>query len=152
MGVCNNTDASDRVGRLHGLAQPTGGERRLLLSRAHNVVARGRSRHTPGLRTDCLARSGQSASAARYPAVKKALDKVRRAWVALDKQQTSNYAVHEAFPEDLLAALQLCGNTLTDHLAEHPAEPDAALQAFYFDALQLAVSYTPLTLPNNFRV
>jgi DNA excision repair protein ERCC-2 len=76
-------------------------------------------------------------SASRYPAVKKALDKVRRAWVALDKQQTSNYAVHEAFPEDLLAALQLCGNTLTDHLAEHPAEPDAALQAFYFDALHL---------------
>ncbi len=127
----------DMGGLLHGLAQANGWRTALLVDEAHNLVDRGRKMYTAELRPDSLAQARKSTSASRYPPVKKALDKLRRAWVTLDKQQVAAYAVHEAFPDDLLTALQQCGNTLTDHLAEHPAEPDAALQAFYFDALHL---------------
>lgn len=127
----------DMGGLLHGLAQANGWRTALLVDEAHNLVERGRKMYTAELRPDSLAQARQSAGAGRYPPVKKALDKVRRCWVALDKEQAAAYAVYEAFPDKLLAALQQCGSTLTEHFADHPAEPDAALQAFYFDALHL---------------
>ncbi|MBV7540875.1 ATP-dependent DNA helicase [Acidovorax sp. sic0104] len=130
----------DLGGLLHGLAQANQWRAALLVDEAHNLVERGRKMYTAELRPDSLALARQSAAAARHPAVKKALDKVRRCWVALDKEQSAAgaaYAVYQAFPEKLLAALQQCGSTLSDHFADHPAEPDAALQAFYFDALHL---------------
>ncbi|MBT9512135.1 MAG: ATP-dependent DNA helicase [Acidovorax sp.] len=130
----------DLGGLLHGLTQANQWRAALLVDEAHNLVERGRKMYTAELRPDSLALARQSPAATRHPAVKKALDKVRRHWVALDKEQaaaSATYAVYEAFPEKLLAALQQCGSTLSDHFADHPAEPDAALQAFYFDALHL---------------
>lgn len=62
---------------------------------------------------------------------------MRRAWVALDKAHPAPYTVLEAFPDKLLAALQQCTITLTEHFTDHPIEPDGALQTFYFDALHL---------------
>ena len=62
---------------------------------------------------------------------------MRRAWVALDKAHPVPYTVLETFPDKLLAALQQCTTTLTEHFTDHPTEPDGALQAFYFDALHL---------------
>jgi len=127
----------DMGGLLHGLAQANGWRVALLVDEAHNLVERGRKMHTAELRPAALAEARRSATAARHAPVKKALDKVRRCWVALDKAQTGSYAVLEAFPDKLLAALQQCGSTLTDHFADQPAQPDPALQAFYFDALHL---------------
>jgi len=127
----------DLGGLLHGLAQANQWRVALLVDEAHNLVERGRRMYTAELRPASLAEARRSPAAARHPAVKKALDRVRRCWVALDKEQATAYTVHEAFPPKLLAALQRCGGTLADHFAEHPAEPDAALQAFHFDALRL---------------
>ena len=130
----------DLGGLLHGLTQANQWRAALLVDEAHNLVERGRKMYTAELRPDSLALARKSPTATRHPAVKKALDKVRRCWVALDKEQAAAgtaYAVYEAFPEKLLAALHQCGSALSDHFADHPAEPDAALQAFYFDALHL---------------
>ncbi|MDP3231103.1 MAG: ATP-dependent DNA helicase [Acidovorax sp.] len=127
----------DLGGLLHGLAQANGWRTALLVDEAHNLVDRGRKMYTAELRPAALAEARRSATATRHAPVKKALDKVRRQWVALDKAQTSAYAVHDAFPDKLLAALQQCGSTLTEHFADHPTEPDPALQAFYFDALHM---------------
>ena len=150
----------DMGGLLHGLAQANQWRVALLVDEAHNLVERGRKMYTAELRPESLAQARHSPTASRYPAVKKALDKVRRQWTALDKTLTAHYAVFDTFPDTLLAALQQCGSTLSEHFAEHPTEPDAALQGFYFDALHMtrmaelldSHSLVDITLPGPFAV
>lgn len=147
----------DMGGLLYGLAQANQWRVALLVDEAHNLVERGRKMYTAELRPETLAQARQSATAARTPAVKKSLDKVRRQWSAQDKAQTTAYAVCDAFPDKLLAALQQCGSTLSEHFAEHPTEPDTALQGFYFDVLHIVRmaellnthSVVDITLPGN---
>jgi Rad3-related DNA helicase len=127
----------DLGGLLHGLAQANQWRTALLVDEAHNLVERGRKMFTAELHPAALAQARSSPTAAQHAPVKKALDKVRRAWVALDKAYPAPYTVLEAFPDKLLAALQQCTTTLTEHFTDHPTEPDSALQAFYFDALHL---------------
>lgn len=127
----------DLGGLLHGLAQANQWRTALLVDEAHNLVERGRKMFTAELHPAALAQARSSPTAAQHAPVKKALDKVRRAWVALDKAHPAPYTVLEAFPDKLLTALQQCTTTLTEHFTEHPTEPDGALQTFYFDALHL---------------
>jgi Rad3-related DNA helicase len=127
----------DLGGLLHGLAQANQWRTALLVDEAHNLVERGRKMFTAELHPAALAQARSSHTAAQHAPVKKALDKVRRAWVALDKAHPAPYTVLETFPDKLLAALQQCTTTLTEHFTDHPTEPDGALQTFYFDALHL---------------
>ena len=127
----------DLGGLLHGLAQANQWRTALLVDEAHNLVERGRKMFTAELHPAALAQARSSPTAAQHAPVKKALDKMRRAWVALDKAHPAPYTVLEAFPDKLLAALQQCTTTLTEHFTDHPSEPDGALQTFYFDALHL---------------
>ncbi|ODS65736.1 MAG: ATP-dependent DNA helicase [Acidovorax sp. SCN 65-108] len=127
----------DLGGLLHSLAQANQWRTALLVDEAHNLVERGRKMFTAELHPAALAQARSSPTAAQHAPVKKALDKVRRAWVALDKAHPAPYTVLETFPDKLLAALQQCTTTLTEHFTDHPTEPDGALQTFYFDALHL---------------
>ncbi len=127
----------DLGGLLHGLAQANQWRTALLVDEAHNLVERGRKMFTAELHPAALTQARSSPTAAQHAPVKKALDKVRRAWVALDKAHPAPYTVPETFPDKLLAALQQCTTTLTEHFTDHPTEPDSALQTFYFDALHL---------------
>jgi len=127
----------DRGGLLHGLTQANHWRIGLLVDEAHNLVERGRRMYTAELTPEHLAQARRATAAGAFAAVRKALDKVRRCWVALDKEQAASYQVHAAFPGKLLAALQQCSSTITNHLADHPAEPGSPLLAFYFEALQL---------------
>ncbi|WP_349744239.1 ATP-dependent DNA helicase [Roseateles cavernae] len=120
---------------LHGLAQANQWRVGLLVDEAHNLVERGRKMYTAELLPDSLAQARRSPAARAHPALKKALDKLARAWRALDKAQAEPYRVYEAMPDPLLSALQACSGAITDHFSEHPAESDAALQTFYFEAL-----------------
>jgi len=122
---------------LHGLAQANQWRIGLLVDEAHNLVGRGRAMYTAELLPEHLARARRSVTAGASATVRRALDKVRRCWVALDKAQVAPYEVHAAFPGRLLIALQQCAAAVTDHLAEVPAQPDFALLQFHFDALQL---------------
>lgn len=127
----------DLGGLLHGLTQANQWRIGLLVDEAHNLVERGRKMYTAELLPEQLAQARRSATAGAFAAVRRALDKVRRCWVTLDKEQARAYQVHAAFPAKLLAALQQGCSTITNHLGEHPAEVDAALLAFHFQALQL---------------
>lgn len=122
---------------LHGLAELNRWKVGLLVDEAHNLVERGRKMYTAELLPETLADARRSPGARAHAPVKKALDKLRRAWSAVDKAQADDYAVHQALPEPLAAALQQCASALGEHFAEHPAEPDAALQGFYLEALHL---------------
>jgi len=128
----------DLGGLLHGLSQANAWKTALLVDEAHNLVERGRKMYTAELQPESLEAARRSDTARAHPAVKRALDRLKRAWRALDKDQTEPYRVYTSLPEPLLGALQQCGSSLTEHFTEHPAEPDAALQAFYFEALHLA--------------
>ncbi len=127
----------DRGGLLHGLTQANHWRIGLLVDEAHNLVERGRRMYTAELTPEPLAQARRDAAAGAFAEVRKALDKVRRCWVALDKEQAASYQVHAAFPGKLLAALQQCSSTMTNHLADHPAPPGSPLLAFYFEALQI---------------
>lgn len=127
----------DLGGLLHGLTQANQWRVALLVDEAHNLVERGRLMFTAALAPEGLAQARRSPTALASAPVKKALDKLRRCWVALDKAQDAPYAVLAEFPASLLLALQQCGSAIGEHLAEHPAETDAALQSFYFEALHL---------------
>ena len=128
----------DSSALLHHLAQANGWRVALLVDEAHNLVERGRKMYTAELQPERLALARRSPGARASALVKRALARVDRCWRALDAEQTSAYAVHgDGFPPQLLAALQHCSTALGAHFAEHPERPDAALQAFYFDALHL---------------
>ena len=128
----------DSSALLHHLAQANQWRVALLVDEAHNLVERGRKMYTAELQPERLALARRSPGARSSAPVRRALAKVDRCWRALDAAQTSAYAVHgDGFPPQLLAALQQCSTALGAHFAEHPEQPDAALQAFYFDALHL---------------
>ena len=128
----------DGSAMLHALAQQNEWRVGVLVDEAHNLVERGRKMYTAELCPERLALARRSPGARSSAPVRRALARVERCWRALDAEQTSAYAVHgDGFPPKLLAALQLCSTALGAHFAEHPEQPDAALQAFYFDALHL---------------
>lgn len=122
---------------LHNLSGANQWRTAVLVDEAHNLVERGRKMYSAELLPDTLAAARRSPAARCFPLLKKALDKVQRCWRALDKAQSQPYQVYETFPESLLTALQQCGSAITEHLIEHAARPDPALQAFFFEALHL---------------
>lgn len=123
---------------LHGLAQANQWRVALLVDEAHNLVERGRRMYSAELLSATLWQARQSTTAARVPSIKKALDRVRRAWVALDKAQPAAYAVQADAPAPLMAALQQASSAIAGHFADHPDEADAPLAAFHLEALHLA--------------
>ena len=127
----------DSTALLHHLAQANQWRVGLLVDEAHNLIERGRKMYTAELLPERLVLAQRSPGALAFAPVRLALARVDRCWRALDAEQTSAYAVHGCFPPKLLAALQHCCTALGAHFVEHPEQPDAALQAFYFDALHL---------------
>jgi Rad3-related DNA helicase len=119
---------------LFGLALANQWRVSVLVDEAHNMVARARSMYSAGLDRAAL-RAARAAAPAR---VKKALERVGRAWSELDKAAPERYQVLPELPDKLLSALQNAGSVFTDFLAEQPGPLDPALQRFYFDALAFA--------------
>ena len=113
----------DLGGLLHGLAQANQWRTALLVDEAHNLVERGRKMFTAELHPAALAQARSSATAAQHAPVKKALDKVRRAWVALDKAAPG--AVHGArsLPRQAAGRATAVHHHLTEHFTDHPTEP-----------------------------
>ncbi|MFY8117497.1 MAG: ATP-dependent DNA helicase [Roseateles sp.] len=126
---------------LQGLSQANQWKVGLLVDEAHNLVERARKMYSAALEPLSLEGARRSPSAQAHAPLKRALDKLRRAWAQLDQEAPegphSEYRVLDALPEALLKSLQQCSATLTEHFSEHPAEPDPALQSFYFELLQL---------------
>jgi Rad3-related DNA helicase len=122
---------------LHALTELNGWAVGLLVDEAHNLVERGRKMFSATLSADSLARARASPTAQAQPPIRKALDKLRRGWKALDQAQAEDYAVLPEFPAALQGALQQFTGLVTEQLARQPAPPDPLLQDFYFEALHL---------------
>lgn len=116
---------------LHGLMQAHQWRVGVLVDEAHNLVERGRKMHSAELTHDSL--RALKATAPRE--LQKPLDRLHRAWKGLNREQASDYEVHEDIPAAWLTALQHAISAITTHLSEHPTEVDGALQGFYLEAL-----------------
>lgn len=127
---------------LHSLTAVNDWRIGLLVDEAHNLVDRGRGMYSAELQPQSLAEARRSATARKSAAVKRALDKMRKSWRALgdalkDLEEPA-YRVCAEPPSAWFEALQAASGTISEHLAEHPADaPDLALQGFYLEALQL---------------
>ena len=128
----------DHGALLHALTQVNQWRVGLLVDEAHNLVERGRKMYSATLSPERLFQARHSSGASASPLVRKALDKVRRSWRAIDKAQVEPYAAYEAFPESLLSALQHGIGVVAEHLAAHPDDADDALLDFHFEAMHVA--------------
>ena len=136
---------------LHALAQMNQWRVGVLVDEAHNLVERGRRMYSAELHQARLDEVRDHAVAA----LKKPLDRLRRAWQALNKAPAGGegqegdpdeaaapvdgpadgYTVHDTLPSRWLGALQQVASAIGDHFSEHPTEVDGELQAFYLEAL-----------------
>jgi DNA excision repair protein ERCC-2 len=121
---------------LHGLTQANQWRVSVLVDEAHNLVERARKMYSAELDQADLSQVRQSASTA----LKTSLDRLQRAWRALNKDQSAdeNYRVHADVPDKFLQALQQATSAITNDLLAHPTRVDAGLQQFYFDALHFS--------------
>ncbi|MBJ7312949.1 ATP-dependent DNA helicase [Rugamonas sp. CCM 8940] len=124
----------DSGAMLHSLTLLNGWKVAVLVDEAHNMVARARKMYSAELEHASLRLLRKSAP----EALKKPLDRVQRAWNALEKEQQTDYQAYAELPEKFVAALQNAANAIAAHQAEHPAQSDPALLEFYFAALQFS--------------
>jgi len=116
---------------LYALGLNNGWKVSVLVDEAHNMVSRARSMYSAEIGRDLL----RSARAGAPPVLKKALEKVARAWADVDRGAAAPYQVLDGVPEKLVNALQNAGSAVNDYLAEFPGPLDPDLQRFHFDAL-----------------
>lgn len=130
---------------LYALALNNGWKTSVLVDEAHNLVGRARGMYSAAIDRPLL----RLARAGAPPLVKKALEKVGRAWTGVDKSAAAPYQVLDALPSKLVDALQNAGSAINEHLAAFPGPLDPDLQRFHFDALafaRLAESFGPHSL------
>ncbi|RZA35406.1 MAG: ATP-dependent DNA helicase [Lysobacteraceae bacterium] len=121
----------DGSAMLYALALERGWKTSVLVDEAHNLVARARSMYSAE-----LDRSNLRVARANAPEiVKKALERVGRAWTGVDKEAPAPYQVLPEPPQKLLDALQNATSTVNDYLVESAGPLDPDLQRFHFDAL-----------------
>ena len=135
----------DGSAMLYALALNNGWKTSVLVDEAHNLVGRARSMYSTEIDREQL----RLARADAPPGVKKALERVGRAWTAVDKTAPAPYQLLEKIPSKLVDSLQEAGSAINEHLAAFPGPLDPDLQRFYFDAMQfvrLAESFGPHSL------
>ena len=108
----------------------------VLVDEAHNLVDRGRAMYSAGMQRGQL-----RALAREAPAVlKRPLDRLDRQWRALLAEDAADYSTRAEPPAAWTAALQDAAGALGSYFAEAapgaPHAADAALQSFWFEALQ----------------
>jgi len=138
---------------LHGLMQQHQWRVGVLVDEAHNLIERGRMMYTAELDQADL-----TGMRHRGPlALKKPLDRLHRAWGAINKAQQAlaeaeqkdaahastqiqgdTMCVLDDVPTNWLLALQQLCAAIADHMAEHPTDVDLDLQSFYFACLQMS--------------
>ncbi len=136
---------------LHGLMLQNQWRVGVLVDEAHNLVERGRQMHSGELHQSALRGLRQHGPAS----LKKPLDKLHRAWQAINKAQqeamhrsqdgASTYRVLPNLPANWLQALQQLCSAIGEHLSAQaggqdgapppPIDPD--LQRLHFDCLHL---------------
>ncbi|GGY87934.1 helicase C-terminal domain-containing protein [Pseudoduganella plicata] len=124
----------DFTALLHALTVQNDWQVGVLVDEAHNMVSRARSMYSAELAHGTLRVLRKTAPAA----LTKALDRVHRQWLALEKDQTAEYRSHAGLPEKFMNALQAATTAIGDYMGENPAWFDADVLDFYFHGLHFA--------------
>jgi DNA excision repair protein ERCC-2 len=117
---------------LHGQTVANSWRIGVLVDEAHNLIERARDMYSASLNSAQL----RTVRASALVALKKPLDRLYRSWNKLVKGQGKQYQVLEEPPRPFALALQDVTATITEHLADSPADVDSGLLQFYFDALK----------------
>lgn len=118
---------------MHAMAQAHEWRLGVLVDEAHNLVDRVRQMYSAALSQASLQAARQVAPSAL---VRKALDRLHRSWLALNRAHTAPYQVLDALPAAWMQSLQLAVQAIASHQIDHPAQVEPALQAFYLEALR----------------
>ncbi|EJM97628.1 ATP-dependent DNA helicase [Herbaspirillum sp. YR522] len=106
----------------------------VLADEAHNLVSRARSMYSAQLARGDL----RAAQAMAPPVVRKALEKLGRAWTAAGKDAPLPYQVLDKPPARFIDALANAVAAITEYLADSAVPLEPALREFYFAAMSLA--------------
>lgn len=119
---------------LYALARQEEWQVAVLVDEAHNLLERARGMYSASLDMAALDQArGEAPTGVRPP-----IDRLRRAWHGLQRDQAAEHVAHGAVPERLQAALQEAVAALAEHFAKAPETAHGPLQRFFFDALQFA--------------
>lgn len=119
---------------LYALAKQEEWQVAVLVDEAHNLLERARGMYSAPLDPAALDQARGVAPAGVRPA----LDRLRREWRALQRDQADTYLAQGAVPERLHPALQDAVAVLAEHFAEAPETAHGPLQRFFFDALHFS--------------
>lgn len=119
---------------LFGLAQANQWRVAVLVDEAHNLVERGRGMYSASLDQSQLLALRQS----KPQGLTRALDRLNRHWNALYKEQRAPYQASEQLPEAFIRALQQCIGLIQERMNQAPAEVDAQVLQFFYQALQFS--------------
>ena len=106
----------------------------VLVDEAHNLVERGRGMYSASLDQGQLLALRQS----KPQGLGSALDRLNRQWNALYKEQRAPYQASDQLPEAFVRALQQCIGLIQERMNEKPAEVDAQVLQFFYQALQFS--------------
>jgi DNA excision repair protein ERCC-2 len=121
----------DQSALLHGLTQINDWRVGVLVDEAHNLVDRGRAMYSAELDQRQLAALKKIAP----PAVRKALDRVARAWNRTTRDQEQAYQSYPLPPGAFIETLRKASADIGEYFTANAATVFPELQRFYFDAL-----------------
>ncbi|WP_051888999.1 ATP-dependent DNA helicase [Caballeronia sordidicola] len=107
----------------------------VLVDEAHNLVERGRAMYSATLDEARFHSVRRSVRHTVPPPLKRAFDKVARAWKTISSEQETDYEVHAALPVRFIEALENMIGLVTEFVGEQPAALDREMLRFYFDAM-----------------
>lgn len=125
---------------LYALAKQEEWQVAVLVDEAHNLLERARGMYSASIDLAALDQARATAPAGVRPTI----DRLRREWLALQRDQSATYVAHDEVPERLQAALQEAVAALAEHFAQSPETAQGPLQRFFFDALQFALQFARL--------
>ena len=103
----------------------------LLVDEAHNLLERGRAMYSASLARSTLQALRRSAP----PGLIRPMERVAGRWRELQRSQVDVHHPYPAVPDCFASALKDLCAAISDHLAEQPAQTEADLVSFHFDAL-----------------
>jgi DNA excision repair protein ERCC-2 len=109
----------------------------VLVDEAHNLVERARAMYSATLDEARFLSVRRTVP----PPLKRAFDKIARAWKTISSEQATDYDVHAALPERFIEALENMIAVVTEmteitgFVGEQPAALDREALRFYFDAM-----------------
>ncbi|PCE33179.1 ATP-dependent DNA helicase [Burkholderia ubonensis] len=122
----------DGSAMLHVLAQQNQWRVGVLVDEAHNLLDRARKMYSGSLDPFAFAAARDAAPTA----LRKAFERLGRAWGALNRTQETRYAAYPGIPGSLVSAVQNLVAAIGEHLTDAPRANDDALLRFHFEAIQ----------------